>query len=100
MSSMKKSITKSTKAVVQNGRDTAVRVGKVAKSAAVAGAKAGAAAALAAGALEAQKSWKSSSPAAKKQARNGALALLAGVAVLGAAGVAIGRSRKNKTEKA
>jgi hypothetical protein len=91
-----KTMKKSTKAVVKSGRDTAVRVGKVAKSAAVAGAKAGAAAALAAGALEAEKSWRESSPAAKKKAQKGALALLAGVAVLGAAGIAIARSRKNK----
>jgi hypothetical protein len=87
------SIKKSTKAVVTRGRDTAVRVGKVAKSAAVAGAKAGAAAAIAAGALEAQKSWKESSPAAKKRTRNAVAAVLAGAAVL-AAGVAIVRSRR------
>ena len=97
MSSIK-SIKKSTKAVVKSGRDTAVRVGKVAKSAAVAGAKAGGAAALAAAALEAQKSWKESSPAAKKKAQKGALILLAGAAVLGVAGVAIARSRKKKSE--
>ena len=90
-----RSIKKTTKEVVTQGRDAAVRVGKVAKSAAVAGAKAGAAAAVAAGTLEAQKSWKASSPAEKKKARNGMMALAAGVAVV-AAGVAIARSRGKK----
>jgi hypothetical protein len=87
------SIKKSTKEVVTRGRDTAVRVGKVAKSAAVAGAKAGAAAAIAAGTLEAQRSWKATSPAAKKKTRNAVTAVLAGVAVL-AASAAIARSRR------
>jgi hypothetical protein len=87
------SIKKSAKTAVSTGRDAAVRVGKVAKSAAIAGAKAGAAAALAAGALEAQKSWKETSPAAKKRTRNGVAAVVAGVAVL-AAGVAIAKSRR------
>jgi hypothetical protein len=90
------SIKKSTKAVMVRSRDTAVRMGKVAKSAAVAGAKAGAAAALAAGALEAQKGWKETSPAAKKRAGKGAVALVAGVALLAAAGVAIASSRRKK----
>jgi hypothetical protein len=89
------SIKKSTTEVVTRGRDAAVRVGKVAKSAAVAGAKAGAAAALAAGALEAQKSWKATSPAAKKTTRNAVAVVLAGAAVL-AAGVAIATSRREK----
>jgi hypothetical protein len=92
------SIKKSTKAVMANGRETAVRVGKVAKSAAVAGAKAGAAAALAAGALEAEKAWKDSSPAAKKRTRNGVAALLAGAAVIGVAAVAINSSRRKRAE--
>ncbi len=91
------SIKKSTKAVISRGRDTAARMGKVAKSAAVAGAKAGAAAAIAAGAVEAAKSWKETSPAAaKKQTRNGVAALLAGAAVLGVAGIAIATSRRKK----
>jgi hypothetical protein len=92
-------IKKSAKQMVTRSRDTAVRVGKVAKSAAVAGAKAGASAALAAGALEAERSWKESSPAeARKRTRNDIAAVLAGVAVIGAAvaGVAIARSRKKK----
>lgn len=80
---------------MKSGRDTAVRVGKVAKSAAVAGGKAGVAAALTAGALEAQKSWKESSPEAKKRARNGVAGVLAGVAVLGA-GIAIANSRRKR----
>lgn len=90
-----RSIKKTTKEVVTQGRDAAVRVGKVAKSAAVAGAKAGAAAAIAAGTLEAQKSWKETSPEAKKRTKNGMMAMAAGVAVI-AAGVAIAKSRKNK----
>jgi len=90
-----RSIKKSTTEVIASGRDVAVRAGKVAKSAAVAGAKAGAAAALAAGALEAQKTWKETSPAAKKRTRNGVAALVAGVAVLGA-GIAIANSRRKK----
>jgi hypothetical protein len=92
-------IKKSAKAVVTRGRDAAVRVGKVAKSAAVAGAKAGASAAMAAGAAEAERSWKETSPAeARKRTRNDIAAVLAGVAVIGAAaaGVAIARSRKKK----
>jgi len=88
-------IKKSAKDAVKNGRDVAVRVGKVAKSAAVAGAKAGAAAAITAGTLEAQRSWKETSPAeAKKRTRSGVAALLAGAVVLGVAGVAIAKSRK------
>ena len=90
------SIKKSTNAVMTRGHETAVRVGKVAKSAAIAGAKAGAAAALAAGALEAQKSWKESSPAATERSRKQAAVLLAGAAVLGVAGIAIARSRGKK----
>ncbi len=91
MSSMKKS----TKEAVARGREVAVRVGKVAKSAAITGVKAGAAAALTAGALEAQKSWKESSPAAKKRTRNGVAAMIAGVAVIGAT-IAIASSRRKK----
>ena len=90
------SIKQSTKDVMTRGRDVAVRVGKVTKSAAVAGAKAGAAAALAAGALEAQKSWKETSPAAKKRTRNGVAAVIAGAALLGAASIAIASSRRKK----
>jgi hypothetical protein len=91
-----KSIKKSAKEAVSSGRETALRVGKVAKSAAVAGAKAGAAAAITAGTLEARKNWKETSPAAKKRTRNGVAALLVGVAVLGAAGVAMAKSRRAK----
>jgi hypothetical protein len=93
MKSNMNSIKKSAKEAVSSGRDAAVRVGKVAKSAAVAGAKAGAAAAIAAGTLEAQKSWKETSPAEKKKTRNAVAAMVAGAAVI-AAGVAIARSRK------
>ena len=90
-------IKKSAKAVMTRGRDAAVRIGKVAKSAAVVGAKAGATAAIAAGTFEAEKRWKESSPAAsKKRRRNGVAAVIAGAAVLGAAGVAITRSRRKK----
>jgi hypothetical protein len=89
------SIKKSAKEAVTRGRDAAVRVGKVAKSAAVAGAKAGAAAAIAAGTLEAQKNWKETSPETKRRTRNGVAAVAAGVAVI-AAGVAIARSRGKK----
>jgi hypothetical protein len=89
------SIKKSTKAAVARGRDTAVRVGRVAKSAAVAGAKAGATAAVTAGALEAQRKWKETKPA-KKLTKGGAVVLLAGVAALGVAGLAIAKSRGKK----
>ena len=92
-------IKKSAKEAMTRGRAAAVRVGKVAKSAAVAGAKAGATAALAAGALEAERSWKETSPAeARKRTRNEIVSVLAGVAVIGAtaAGVAVARSRKKK----
>ena len=98
MGTIKKSaatIKKSAAEAASSGREVAVRIGKAGKSAAVAGAKAGAAAALAAGALEAQRSWKESSPAeAKKRTRNGVAALLAGAAVLGVAGIAIAKARK------
>jgi hypothetical protein len=88
-------IKKSANEVVTRSRDAAVRVGKVAKSAAVVGVKAGAAAAIAAGALEAERSWKETSPAAaKKRTRNGVAAVLAGAVVLGAVGAAIASSRK------
>jgi hypothetical protein len=88
-------IKKSANEVMTRSHDAAVRVGKVAKSAAVAGVKAGAAAAMAAGALEAERSWKETSPAAaKKRTRNGVAAVLAGAAVLGAVGAAIASSRK------
>ena len=91
-----RSIKKSAKQVMTRGRDAAVRVGRVAKSAVVVGAKAGAATALAAGVLEAEKRWKETSPTVgKKRVRNGAMALLAGAAVVGA-GVAIANSRRKK----
>jgi hypothetical protein len=90
-------IKKSAKAVMTRGRDAAVRIGIVAKSAAVVGAKAGADAAIAAGKLEAERKWKETSPAAsKKRTRKGVAAVIAGAAVLGAAGVAIARSRRKK----
>lgn len=92
-----RSIKKSAKEAMTRGRDAAVRVGKVAKSAMVAGAKAGAATAVAAAVLEAEKSWKETSPAeAKKRVRNRAAAALAGAAVLGVTGVAIARSRRKR----
>jgi primosomal protein N' len=80
-------IKKSANEVMTRSRDAAVRVGKVAKSAVVVGAKAGA--------LEAQRSWKETSPAtAKKRTRKGVAAVLAGAVVLGAVGAAIASSRK------
>jgi hypothetical protein len=88
------SIKKKTKDAIKRGRDAVVRVGKVAKSAAVVGMKAGAATAVAAGALEAEKRWKESSPTiAMKRKRNRVAAVLAGAAVLGA-GLAMANSRK------
>ena len=90
-------IKKSAKKALTRGRDAAVRVGNAVKSAAIAGARAGASAAIAAGTAEAEKSWKESSPAAKrKRTRNKVAAVLAGAALLGAAGVAIAKSRKKK----
>jgi hypothetical protein len=89
------SIKKSAKKAMVRGRDAAVRVGKVAKSAVVAGAKAGAATALAATVLEAEKKWKETSPdTAKKKVRNGVAAAIVGAAVIGAAGMAIASSRR------
>ncbi len=89
------SIKKSAKKAMTRGRDAAVRVGKVAKSAAIAGAKAGAATALAAGVLEAEKRWKETSPdTTKKKVRNGVAAAIIGAAVIGAAGMAIAKSRR------
>jgi hypothetical protein len=88
-------IKKSAGEMLTRSRDAAVRVGKVAKSATVAGAKAGAAAAMAAGALEAERKWEETSPAkAKKRTRNGVAAVIAGAMVLGAVGAAIASSRK------
>lgn len=76
-------------------RDTAVRVGKVAKSAAIAGAKAGAASAIAAGTLEAERVWKETKPPEpRKGARKAAMIALAGAATIGV--VAIARSRRKK----
>ena len=89
------SIKKSTKAAVASARDTSVRVGKVAKSAAVAGAKAGAAAAVTAGALAAQQKWKETKPS-NKLTRGGAAVILAGAAMIGAAGLAIANARSKK----
>ncbi len=91
-------IKKSARKVMARGRDAAVRVGKVAKSAAVAGVKAGASAAIVAGTLEAERSWKETSPLvgrgyAEAHAGPESSAMLAGAAVLGIAGVAIARSR-------
>lgn len=93
------SIKKSTKVAMVRGRNTAVRMGKVAKSAAVAGVKAGAAAAVVAATLEAEKLWKETSPAAKARTRKGIAVVLAGAAILGAAGVAIASSRRKKSAK-
>jgi len=88
------SIKKSTKDALKRGRDAVVRVGKVAKSAAVVAVKAGAATAVATGVLEAEKRWKESSPAvAMKRKRKRIAAALAGAAVLGA-GLAVANSRK------
>lgn len=90
MSSMKKSAKKA----MTRGRKAAVRVGKVAKSAAVVGAKAGAKTAIAAGTLEAGRKWKETKPMASKlRTKKGMAALLAGAAVLSAAGVMISKSR-------
>ncbi len=91
-----RSLKKSTKEILSRGRDAAVRVGKVVKSAVIVGAKAGAATALAAATLEAEKKWKETSPAsARKRVRNGVAAMVAGAAVLGAS-VAIANSRRRK----
>ena len=88
-------IKKTAKDAMARGADAAVRVGKVAKSAAVAGAKAGATAAMVAGSLEAERKWKETSPAtAKKKTRNNVVAVLAGVAAIGLAGAAIAKSRR------
>jgi ribosomal protein S12 methylthiotransferase accessory factor len=89
------SIKMSTRAAIARGRDAAVRVGKVAKSAVVAGAKAGAVTALEVGTLEAEKRWRETSPAVeKKRTRKRVMAAVAGAAVLGAAGMAIASSRR------
>lgn len=91
------SIKQTAKDALERGRVAAVRVGKVAKSAVVIGAKAGAAAAVTAGALAAEKQWKETSPeAAKKRQRVRAIAAIAGAAAVGAAGVAIASSRRKR----
>ncbi len=87
-------VKKKAQEVATQGRETASRVGKVAKSAAIAGAKAGASAALAAGALEAERKWKATKPAEKMTRGQKAAALIAGAVALGAVGMAIAKSRK------
>jgi hypothetical protein len=90
-------IKKTATAALARGRDTAVRVGKVAKAAAVVGAKAGASAAIAAGTLEARKGWKETSPeTTKKRTRTKIAMALAGVAVVGAAAIGIAKARRKK----
>ncbi len=91
-------IKKAAKAAIVRGRDTAVRVGTVAKSTTVVAAKAGAAAAVVAGTREFARGWKESRPPqekARKQAK--VVGILAGAAALIAVGAAIGRSRAKKT---
>ncbi len=97
MTSRKKSV----KAALTRGRDTAVRAGKVAKSATLAAVKAGsiagAKAAADAGSLELKRGWKASSPAqVKKRTRNKIVGALAGAAALVAVGVAVARARGAK----
>jgi hypothetical protein len=89
---------KKAKEAVKRGRDTAMRVGKVAKSAAVAGAKAGASAALAAGTLEAERSWKATKPMEKMSRGKKVAAVVAGAVALGAVGVAVSRARRKKLD--
>jgi hypothetical protein len=90
-------IKKKAKVALTRGRDAAARVGNVAKAAAIAGAKAGATAAIAAGALEAERKWEETSPAAeKKRTRNVVAGLMASAVVVGLAGAAIASSRKKK----
>lgn len=94
---MGNNIKKTTKVAMSRGRDAAVRVGKVAKAAAVAGAKAGTAAAIAAGKLEAERKWEETSPAAeKKRTRKAVAGMLAGAVVLGAGAAAIASSRAKR----
>jgi len=87
---MKKSaeaLKKSAKAALKTGRDTAVRAGKVAKSAAVVAAKAGK--------KELERGWKATSPAQVRRRKIAKVAgALAGAAALVAAGMAVSRSRK------
>ncbi len=81
------------KEVATQSRETAVRVGKAAKSAAVAGAKAGASAALMAGALEAERTWKATEPRRIMTGWEKAAAIAAGAVALGAVGIAIAQSQ-------
>lgn len=90
MTTMKKSadaLKKSAKAALKTGRDTAVRAGKVAKSAALEAAKAGK--------KELERGWKATSAAQVRRRKIVKVAgALAGAAALVAAGVAVSRSGK------
>ncbi len=90
MATMKKSaaaLKKSAKAALETGRDTAVRAGKVARSAAVEAAKAGK--------KELERGWKATSPAQVRRRKIAKVAgALAGAAAIVAAGLAVSRSRK------
>lgn len=91
---------KSAEVAMERSRETAARVGKVAKSTAIVAAKAGVAAAVTAGTVEAARVWKETSPAAIKHRRNVKIAAaVAGAAMVGAAGVAIARSRSKANGK-
>ena len=98
MPGMKKSadrVKKSTKAALTLGRDTAVRAGKVVKSAAVVAANAGTKA------LE--RGWKATSPAQVRRRKIAKVAgAVAGTVALIAAGVAVAHAKRpaNKTVRA
>ncbi len=91
MAGMKKTtdaIKKSAKNAIKVGRETAVRAGKVAKSATVVAAKAGK--------KELERGWKATTPAQVKRRKIvKAAGAVAGAAALLAAGVAVARSRKS-----
>ena len=90
-------IKKAAQAALVRGRDTAVRVGTVAKSTTVVAAKAGAAAAVVAGSREFARGWKESRPdQVKVRKQTKVIGILAGAAALIAVGAAIGRSRAKK----
>ena len=84
-------IKKSAKAALRRGRDAALDVGKVAKTASVEAAKAGARAAITTGTDEFKKGMKDVQATRKRAKARTVAAIVAGAAALTAAGVAIAR---------
>lgn len=95
-----RSVKDSATETIARSRDTVMRAGKVARSAAVKAARAGAAAAVLTGSQEIRKGWEETDPATtKKSGRRKIAALVAGAAAVAAVGVAVSRSRSASTRK-